>query len=208
MRKRLVGGALIAASMVLAFHPLQILTGENQLDVSVQRDMIQTLDSLEKGKIQQEAGNIPNGQLPITLVETVDGDTIKVKVNGKVEKVRYLLVDTPDSKKPGMCVQPYAKEASLRNDQLVKGGRLSLELEQGDARDSYGRLLAYVYVDGKSVQETLLKEGFARVAYIMNPPNKFLLQYREDESLAKRNRVNVWNRTDYVTNRGFNECVP
>ncbi|MCM2532348.1 thermonuclease family protein [Neobacillus pocheonensis] len=204
MRKRLVGGALIAASMVLAFHPPQILTGENQLDVSVQRDMIQNRDSLEKGKIQQEAGNIPNGQVPITLVETVDGDTIKVKVNGKVEKVRYLLVDTPDSKKPGMCVQPYAKEASLRNDQLVKGGRLSLELEQGDARDSYGRLC----VDGKSVQETLLKEGFARVAYIMNPPYKFLLQYREVESLAKRNRVNIWNRTDYVTNRGFNECVP
>jgi micrococcal nuclease len=35
-----------------------------------------------------------------------------------------------------------------------------MELELENSKDSYGRLVAYVYVDGKSVQETLLKEGF------------------------------------------------
>jgi micrococcal nuclease len=63
-------------------------------------------------------------------------------------------------------------------------------------------------VDGTSVQETLLKEGFARVAFIMDPPYKFLPQYRSDENLAKRNRVNIWSRMDYVTSRGFVGCVP
>lgn len=61
-----------------------------------------------------------------------------------------------------------------------------MELEQGNTRDSYERLLVYVYSDGKSVQEPLLNEGFARVAYIMNPPYKYLPQYWADESLAKR----------------------
>nr|WP_281250291.1 thermonuclease family protein [Virgibacillus proomii] len=41
-----------------------------------------------------------------------------------------------------------------------------MEFDVGELKDKYGRLLAYVYVDGKSVQETLLKEGLPRVAYI------------------------------------------
>ena len=152
--------------------------------------------------------NIPAGQVPITLVDTIDGDTIKVRVNGKRETVRYLLIDTPESKKPDMCVQPYAKEAYVRNNELVKRGTLTMELEQENTRDSYGRLLAYVYVDGKSVQETLLKEGFARVGYIMNPPYKYLDLYRENESLAKERRVNIWNKPGFVTKWGFDGCMP
>jgi endonuclease YncB( thermonuclease family) len=98
--------------------------------------------------------------LPITLVDIIDGDTIKVNVNGKIETVRYLLIDTPESKNPKTCVQLYAKEAFLRNSELVKSGKLTLEFEQGNTRDSYGRLLAYVFVDGESIQGTLLKEGY------------------------------------------------
>jgi micrococcal nuclease len=75
-------------------------------------------------------------------------------------------------------------------------------------RDSYGRLVAYVYVDGQSVQETLLKEGFARVGYIMNPPYKYLTLYRDNESLAKRSQLNIWSRPNFVTKWGFNGCVP
>jgi micrococcal nuclease len=49
--------------------------------------------------------------VPATLVKTIDGVTIKIKVNGKVETVRYVLMDTPESRKAEMYVQPYAKEA-------------------------------------------------------------------------------------------------
>lgn len=125
---------------------------------------------------------------------------------GKIETVRYLLVDTPESKKTGTCVQPYAKEAFERNNELAKNGSLSLELEQGNTRDVYGRLLAYVYVDGKSVQETLLQEGFARVGYIMNPPYKYLKLYKEDENLARGKQINIWSRSGFVTNSGFEGC--
>ncbi|MFJ5762874.1 thermonuclease family protein [Neobacillus sp. NPDC093182] len=74
--------------------------------------------------------------VPITLVDIIDGDTIKVKVNGKIETVRYLLIDTPESKNSKSCVQLYAKEAFLRNSELVKSGRLTMEFEQGNVRDS------------------------------------------------------------------------
>lgn len=142
----------------------------------------------------------------VTLLETVDGDTIKVNYKGKEETVRYLLVDTPESKKPGTCVQPFAKDAAERNRQLVNSGKLTLEFEKSRT-DKYGRLLAYIFVDGKSVQEQLLKEGYARVAYIYEPPYKYLSTYEKAEDSAQAKHLRIWSRSGFVTNRGFVGCV-
>ncbi|MEH7333140.1 thermonuclease family protein [Neobacillus drentensis] len=188
MRKKIVGVTLLTAAIILGFP--QIQNEEHNQNLIIKSDA-------ESSTVQE----------PITLVKTIDGDTIKVKIKGKTETVRYLLVDTPESKKEGMCVQPFAKEAFKRNNQLVKSGKLTLEFEQGNIRDTYGRVLAYVYVDGQSVQELLLNEGFARVAYIMNPDYKYLAVFREAEQLAKRSRLNIWSHSDYVTKWGFNGCV-
>ena len=203
MRKRLVGISFIAAATVLAFHPMKPSDEEYQPNIGIQQDTVQNSGSL----VARESG-MPTIQIPITLIETIDGDTIKAKVKGEIETIRYLLVDTPESKNPRMCVQPYAKEAFERNNELVRDGSLTMELEQGHTRDLYGRLLVYIYVDGKSVQETLLREGFARVAYVMNPPYKYLTQYRNHESLAKRKKVNIWNLPGFVSNWGFSVCIP
>lgn len=192
---------MIAATTLLAYPPQQNLTRENQV-------VVQTGAPQFRDVIQQKVDNQPSYQVPVSLVETIDGDTVKVKVNGKTETIRYLLVDTPESKKPGMCIQPFAKEAYYRNKQLLGSGKVTIEFDKGSMRDAYGRLLAYVYVDGKSVEETLLKEGFARVAYIMDPPYKYLRLFREDENSAKKRRVNIWSRLNYVTYRGFEGCMP
>ncbi|MED4816387.1 thermonuclease family protein [Bacillus atrophaeus] len=143
----------------------------------------------------------------VTLDRAVDGDTIKIKYNGNVDTVRYLLVDTPESKKPDSCVQPYGEDASKRNKELVSDGKLQMEFDKGDHRDKYGRLLAYVYVDGKSVQETLLKEGLARVAYVYEPNTKYIDTYKEDEQEAKKKSLSIWSKNSYVTDKGFNGCV-
>ncbi|WP_051591127.1 thermonuclease family protein [Bacillus sp. UNC438CL73TsuS30] len=192
---------MIAATTLLAYPPQQNLTRENQVEG-------QTGAPQSRDVIKQNVDNHLSYQVPVFLVETIDGDTVKVKVNGKTETVRYLLVDTPESRKPGMCIQPFAKEAYDRNKQLLGSGKVTIEFDKGSMRDSYGRLLAYVYVDGKSVQETLLKEGFARVAYIMDPPYKYLRLFKEDENQAKKRNLNIWTRHNYVTYRGFEGCMP
>jgi micrococcal nuclease len=185
MRKRTGAIAMIAAAAGIAFY---------------------SMPSQKEEITSQVTGNQVS-DVPITLIHIIDGDTIKVHVNGKNETVRYLLVDTPDSKSPKNCVQFYAKEAFLRNSELVKSGKLTLEFEAENTRDSYGRLLAYVYVDGESVQGTLLKEGYARVAYSMNPPYKYLEHFRKEENKAKRQKLNIWSRGNFVTNWGFNGCL-
>jgi micrococcal nuclease len=189
MRKRSGGIAVIAAATCIALYSMPSQKEESTQEITLQVD-----ESKES-------------EVPITLVHIIDGDTIKVNVNGKLETVRYLLIDTPESKNPKTCVQLYAKEAFLRNSELVKSGKLTLEFEQGNTRDSYGRLLAYVFVDGESIQGTLLKEGYARVAYIMNPPYKYLETFRKEETLAKRGKINIWSRWNFVTNWGFNGCL-
>jgi micrococcal nuclease len=189
MRKRTGAIAMIAAATGIAFFSMPSLKEENA----------------KENTVRVTENQVSN--LPITLIDVIDGDTIKVHVNGKVETVRYLLIDTPESRNPKTCVQLYAKEAFLRNSELVKSGKVTLEFEQGNTRDSYGRLLAYVYVDGESIQGTLLKEGYARVAYIMNPPYKYLDPFRKEENLAKRNKINIWSRLNFVTNWGFNGCL-
>lgn len=199
MRKGLVGIATIVAATFLTIY-----SSPPQKEEIVQVFSLQEFQNQESHLLKVEPGV---NQGSVTLIETIDGDTIKVRLNGKTETVRYLLVDTPESKHPNICVQPYAEEAYLRNSELVKSGKLTLEFEQGNTRDSYGRLLAYVFVDGQSIQGTLLKEGYAKVAYIMNPPYKYLEQFREIEGLAKRVKKNIWSREGFVTIWGFNACL-
>ncbi|MCJ8223675.1 MULTISPECIES: thermonuclease family protein [Bacillus subtilis group] len=144
----------------------------------------------------------------VDLVKSIDGDTIKVKYKGEVKTVRYLLIDTPETKKPNSCVQPYGESASEVNKELVSNGRLELEFDKGDRTDKYGRLLAYVYVDGKSVQEILLNKGLARVAYVYPPNTKYLDRFREAEQKAMNNHTMIWSKSGYVTDHGFKGCVP
>ena len=204
MQKRLVSGVLMAAAAAVAIQTPQLLKGNSEYNTALDSAKVK---SVVAENIQKNDESYSTSQVPLILVETIDGDTIKAKINGKVETIRYLLVDTPESKKPGMCVQPFAKEATRRNDELVRSGKLTMEMERGDTRDVYGRLLVYVFVDGESVQGTLLKGGYARLAYIMNPPYKYLSTFVAAENVAKKDRVKIWSEENYVSHYGFNGCV-
>jgi micrococcal nuclease len=98
----------------------------------------------------------------------VDGDTVEVRLDGRLEKVRLIGIDTPESVKPGTPVECYAKAASAETKRLLEGRRVELRFD-AERRDRYGRLLAYVYRDGLFVNAELVKRGYARTLTI--PPN-------------------------------------
>ena len=104
------------------------------------------------------------------MTRVVDGDTIHVSVAGRREKVRYIGVDTPESRRPGTPVQCFAKAAGAFNARLVRGRRVELRTDV-EERDRYGRLLAYVYRrgDGLFVNAELVRRGYATVLTV--PPN-------------------------------------
>jgi micrococcal nuclease len=120
------------------------------------------------------------------VVRVVDGDTIAVRLRGRDERVRYIGIDTPESVKPGVPVQCYAKRASAANARMVAGQTVRLVVG-AEPRDRYGRLLAYVYVarSGRFVNAELVRDGYARTLTI--PPNdRFAPRFA---ALARRARV-------------------
>ena len=96
------------------------------------------------------------------VVKVVDGDTIHVQVGATREKVRYIGVDTPETKHPTKEVQCYGQKASDFNASLVAGEQVRL-VRDVEERDRYGRLLAYVYRlrDGLFVNAELARLGYA-----------------------------------------------
>ena len=125
------------------------------------------------------------------VVRVVDGDTIRVLLDGgRTERVRYIGIDTPESVKPGTPVQCFAKRASHFNASLVSGRQVMLKTD-AEERDRYGRLLAYVYADGRFVNRELVARGYARTLTI--PPN--VAHADEFARLARRAReagVGLW----------------
>jgi micrococcal nuclease len=101
-------------------------------------------------------------ELAGTVVNVVDGDTIHVRVAGRVEKVRYIGVDTPEVHHPTKGEQPGGREATAQNRALVGGRPVRLELDVQE-RDRYGRLLADVWVGEVMVNAELVRRGYAQV---------------------------------------------
>ncbi len=96
------------------------------------------------------------------VVRVIDGDTIEVDIRGAVHVVRYIGVNTPETKHPTQGIEPYGPESSERNRQLLEGKTVYLEKDVSDT-DRYGRLLRYVYVDDVMVNAVLVEEGYAQV---------------------------------------------
>ena len=141
----------------------------------------------------------------IELERVVDGDTIVFNKSGKSEKMRLLLIDTPESNttKTGSA-QPFGIEAKEFLTDYLVGKDLTIAYEPTqDQEDQYGRTLAYLFADGKLVQQELVLEGLARVGYEKGQEH-YLTDLKEAEESAKANKKNIWSIEDYVGKYGFN----
>ena len=148
---------------------------------------------------------ISNDQrIPADFVRHVAGDTTVLKIEGKEQKVRFLLIDTPETVKPNTKVQPFGLEASKRTKELLStAAEITFEYDQGDKKDRYGRALGYIFVDGTLLQKTLVREGLARVAYVKEPNTKYLLELEEAQEKVKNESLGIWSIPGYVTERGY-----
>jgi micrococcal nuclease len=139
-----------------------------------------------------ESAGGPGGPNAATayVVRVVDGDTIEARVGDRVEDVRYIGVDTPETVKPGTPVQCFGPRASSFNHRLVERRRLRLVFGV-ERRDTYGRLLAYAYLGDRFVNASLVRRGLARSLSI--PPNdRFAPLFRRLELRAARAGRGLW----------------
>jgi len=117
------------------------------------------------------------------VVEVVDGDTIKVLIDGQLETVRYIGIDAPEGTEAGTP----GGAATVANADLVAGRWVLLEKDVSD-RDSFGRLLRYVYLpDGRLVNAELVRQAMARAnAYPPDTARQAELIAAEETAVAAR----------------------
>jgi micrococcal nuclease len=133
---------------------------------------------------------------PATVVRVVGGDTVDVRVGGRVERVRLIGLDTPESVDPRRPVECFGREASRKARELLPAGQavqLEADPTQGD-RDSTRsrRLLRYIWLpDGRNVAEVMIAEGYGfEFAYRL--PYRYQERFRAAQRAAREAGRGLW----------------
>jgi len=128
-----------------------------------------------------------------TVVRVIDGDTIELSGG---ETVRLLMIDTPET--TGGATDCYGQEAKqyLTTTLITQEVDLAYDVV---CEDQYGRLLAYVSLNGRELNTVMVERGYACVLHI--PPNG---DDREEEFetleyVARTNGVGMWGACQEVT---------
>ena len=125
------------------------------------------------------------------VVSVADGDTIRARLaSGRVERVRYIGIDTPELAHGGAPAECFADRARAVNERLVRDREVGL-VRDVDERDRYGRLLAFVYAGGTFVNAELVRRGYADVLTV--PPNvRYAGRFARLARTARREHRGRW----------------
>lgn len=129
-----------------------------------------------------------------SVTDVVDGDTVKVNINGTIETLRLIGLDTPETVDPRKEVQCFGKEASNKGKELLTGKKVRLEKDstQGD-KDKYGRTLAYIYTEsGIFYNKYMIEQGYAH-EYTYNSAYKYQAEFKQAQKNAEANKVGFWS---------------
>lgn len=138
-------------------------------------------------KTQSEARRVP-----ATVVRVVDGDTAVFLIDGFETKVRFIGIDTPETKHPTKPVEELGHAASDFTTSLLPADlTVTLEYDVQEI-DRYQRHLCYVWLeDGTMLNERLVADGYATVATY--PPNiKYVDWFTRAQQAARESKLGLW----------------
>lgn len=134
-------------------------------------------------------------KIEITDIECIDGDTIRANINGNKETIRFLAIDTPETKHSTKKEdEKYAKEASEYTCNSLTDAKI-VEIEydpKSDEKDKYNRVLGWIFIDGILLQKKLISLGYAKVKYVYDD-YIYLNELYEEEKFAKENKFGIWS---------------
>lgn len=176
----------IITILTLIILILLVATGCNNID----------LDNISESTFN--TSYIDTTEYKVTRV--VDGDTLVVKINDEETKVRLIGIDTPESVHSDESKNcSFGKTASDYTKNLLSDESVTLEYDV-EQYDTYGRLLAYVYLDDNMINYDLVLNGYA-VAKEYPPNVKYADEFTEAQIEAEKSKSGMWS--DNVSN---SEC--
>ena len=128
-----------------------------------------------------------------SVVNVVDGDTIDVKMDSGIKRIRIIGINTPETKDRRKPVECFGKEASIEAINLLAGQKVRLVSDptQGD-RDKYGRLLRYVFLsDGSNYSEKMISGGYGH-EFTYRIPHKYQKDFKKAENEARDKKRGLW----------------
>ena len=121
------------------------------------------------------------------VVSISDGDTITILDSSKRQhKIRLYGIDCPEDG------QPFGKAAKKHTAQLTARKQGTVKVY---ATDKYGRTVGVVTVDGLSVNQSLIENGYAW-QYRKYCKASFCSDWLKDEGRAKASGVGLWSDVD------------
>lgn len=140
----------------------------------------------------------PAAVTPAIVVKVVDGDTLDVDLGRKVERIRLIGIDTPETVDPRKPVQCFGREASNRAKELLDGKTVWLEADpsQGERDDtSSRRLLRYVWLSETVMfNYEMVARGYAH-EYTYETPYKYQQQFKQAQAEARDAERGLWSPT-------------
>ena len=77
------------------------------------------------------------------------------------------------------------KEATARLSELIFNKKISLEKDVDD-KDQYGRLLRWIFLDGKSISQHMVSEGYAIARFYDDTKYKSEIQAAEQYAIDNK----------------------
>lgn len=152
-------------------------------ELGLVKGIMSELEGLERDFVQTGSGSY--------VTNVIDGDTFDVEINGEKEKVRMIGIDTPELK-GSEC---FSKEAKAELENLIESKYVQLISDSTqDNKDRYGRLLRYVKLNEKDINEEMIENGYAHE--YTHQENFYINQfsYRQAEQSAMSKKIGLWGK--------------
>ena len=124
----------------------------------------------------------------------VDGDTLRVVVNGAETTIRVIGVDTPETHKPNTQVQCYGPQATAQAKEIAAGRIVTVRNDPSQAQvDRYGRALRYIELpDGRDLSVAMVGGGFGRAYKVAGPAPVMWAQLVAAQQQAQQQKTGLW----------------
>ena len=139
---------------------------------------------------------VVNGEtITVSFDSCIDGDTAHFIYHDQNLKTRFLAINAPEIAHDNKNADFMGEDAKeLTCNLLSNASKIELEFDNSSNKeDKYGRTLAWIWIDGKLLQESLIKEGMAKIDYIYDE-YLYVPYLCQVEKKAQKERKGIWEK--------------